>query len=303
MIIEKVPVALQPKYKSTYPIYSCGYNLEEIYYHYFLKHKDKIQIDRIYLPVFWTSYYIINGYGERISESYKWLNQLDKNKKYFTVVQYASGIYIPPEYDLDIIVFTAGGGGLNKKSDCTHIEKFYGYTQHIFHGKRGDIVIPLMCLPLFPSVDCKKDIFCSFMGRYNTHKCRCVMREILQTNPKYQFYDVKGYDEYRSIVNRSVFTLAPRGFGYTSFRLYEAILVESIPIYIWEDKKVLPFEDEIDWSSFSIVIHTSEIEKLPEMLKKVNVEEYVNNMRKIKSLFHIEETFQRIFSSPIISET
>ncbi len=293
MIIQDVPAELQPPYKSIYPEYSAGLNLEEIYYQNFLKHKDSIQTERIYLPVFWTSYYVTQGYGENIQFSYNWLNTLDRSRKYFTVVQYASGIYVP-QLNIDMLVFSAGGGGLNKKSECVRVEDYYGCRQHIFHGNKGDYDIPLMCLPIFPHTNVKKDIYCSFMGRLNTHECRFKMRDILKHNPKYMFYESQGYAKYNEIVNRSVFTLAPRGYGYTSFRIYEAIMAESIPIYIWQDKKVLPFEDTLDWSSFCIIVHSSEIDKLPTIMERIDVESYQKKLREVKSQFHFKETFQYI---------
>ena len=49
--------------RQDYPSYSSGKNMEEIFYEYFLKEHTNIQTDLIYLPIFWTSYYVINGYG------------------------------------------------------------------------------------------------------------------------------------------------------------------------------------------------------------------------------------------------
>jgi hypothetical protein len=294
MIIHNVPSELQPTYRSSYPGYTSGSNMEEIYYEYFLKHKDTITTERIYLPVFWTSYYVTHGYGEHIEESYQWLESLDKTKKYFTVVQYAAGIYVQKlsEYGLDIMIFSAGGGGINEKKQCVRIEHYNGNTQHIFYGNKGDIDIPLMCNPPFPFTNTRKDIYCSFMGRLNTHKCRYIMQDILKNEPNYHFYQEKGFEEYKQVLNRSIFTLAPRGYGYTSFRIYEAIMAESIPIYIWEDKKILPFDDILDWSSFSIIVHSSEIQTLPDLIKNVNINEYVNTLKKIKHIFHFDETFK-----------
>lgn len=294
MIIENIPNELQPTYVSTYPNYSYGSNIEEIYYQYFLTNKDTIITERIYLPVFWTSYYVTHGYGERIEYSYNWLKTLDKNKKYFTVVQYAAGIFVEnlTDHGLDIKIFSAGGGGMNVKSECVHIEQYNGKTQHIFHGQKGDVDIPLICNPPFPFTDINKDIYCSFMGRLNTHKCRYTMRDILKTEPNFYIYEENGFDQYKQMLNRSIFTLAPRGYGYTSFRIYEAIFAESIPIYIWEDKKVLPFDDIINWSSFCIIVHSSEIYKLPYLLKQVKIDEYVNILRNVKSKFHFDETFK-----------
>ena len=51
-----------------------------------------------------------------IEPLYQWLNKLDKNKQYFTIVQYASGIYIKEDIP-NLIVFSGGGGGLNYKDN------------------------------------------------------------------------------------------------------------------------------------------------------------------------------------------
>ena len=61
MLIVDVPSNFQPKYISNYPSYSSGKNMEEICYDFFSTHKDTIDSDYIYLPIFWTSYYVINN--------------------------------------------------------------------------------------------------------------------------------------------------------------------------------------------------------------------------------------------------
>ena len=42
----------------------------------------------------------------------------------------------------------------------------------------------------------------------------------------------------------------PRGYGPTSFRLYESIEMQSIPIYI-SDEFILPYSNIIDWENFA----------------------------------------------------
>ena len=115
MLIQQVPQEFQPIYRSNYPGYSAGKNIEEICYDYFINQQSSINSDYIYLPVFWTSYYVTHGYGQNINGLYNWLSTLDKTKKYFTIVQYASGIHVQ-NFDLNITVFSAGGGGLNIKN-------------------------------------------------------------------------------------------------------------------------------------------------------------------------------------------
>jgi hypothetical protein len=242
MLIVDVPLIFQPKYTSTYPSYSSGKNMEEICYDFFSIHKDTIDSDYVYLPVFWTSYYIINDYANNIDELYNWLDTLDKTKKYFTIVQYDDGIFVR-NFELDILVFSGGGGGLNIKNDQMPWEvSFYGLSRHIVFGNKADYDIPLLCLPSFPEIEnVKKDIFCSFMGRFDTHKCRIEMKHLLETNTTFQFLNSENFEQYKTIINRSIFTLSPRGCGYASFRIYEAIMGNSIPIYIWDDKQILPF--------------------------------------------------------------
>tara|TARA_B100000963_G_C22615643_1_gene667186 strand:+ start:1418 stop:2317 length:900 start_codon:yes stop_codon:yes gene_type:complete len=293
MIIEKIPGNFQPNYISRYPSYSSGKNMEEIFYEYFLKEHTNIKTDLIYLPIFWTSYYVTNGYGERNEPLYGWLDKLDKNKKYFTIVQYASGIYIKKDIP-NLIIFSAGGGGLNIRSHCMKEENFYNLTRHIFYGNTADYTIPLICLPSFPCLNLERDIFCSFMGRFDTHKCRFDMRNSLKNNNKFVFYDSVGYEQYKKILNQSVFTLAPRGFGYTSFRIYEAILAGSIPIYIWENKKILPFENILNWEEFSIVINSNELKNLPNLLEKCNISKMQEKLKEVKQYFSFEGTFDYI---------
>jgi len=294
MLIQYIPQQFQPGYTSNYPEYSSGKNMEEIFYDFFSTNKNTIESDYIYLPIFWTSYYVMHNYAKNINELYDWLDTLDKTKKYFTIVQYDDGIFVR-NFDLDILVFSGGGGGLNIQNDNTiRITRFYNLERYIFFGNKGDYDIPLICLPLFPTIDVQKDVYCSFMGRFENHNCRMVLKKILENNNNFKLFNSVNFEEYKSIINRSIFTLAPRGYGYTSFRIYEAIMGNSIPIYIWEDKKVLPFSDIINWDDFAVVINSNEIENLPNILKNINVNDKLNNMLKVKDMFTFNYTYEYI---------
>jgi hypothetical protein len=294
MLICDVPNEFRPNYKSDYPSYTSGKNIEEICYDYLIKNKDNIKTHYIYLPVFWTSYYVTHNYGNNIDNLYTFLSKLDKNKKYFTIVQYASGIFVK-NYNLNIVVFSAGGGGLNVNNHDTNRDvRFNGLKRTIFFGNKGNYDIPLICLPLFPCINVNKDIYCSFMGRLDTHKCRIDMKAELECNNNFRFLKSKDFNEYKNIINRSIFTLAPRGYGYTSFRIYEAIHGNSIPIYIWEDKKILPYSEIINWDDISVVINSKDIKEIPNILKKINVNEKLNNILKVKHMFTFDFMFDYI---------
>ena len=56
------------------------------------------------------------------------------------------------------------------------------------------------------------------------------------------------------LLQRSEFTLCPRGYGRTSFRLYEAIQQRSIPIYVHDGDPWLPYREELDWTKLCICV-------------------------------------------------
>ena len=62
---------------------------------------------------------------------------------------------------------------------------------------------------------------------------------------------------FMNVTISSRFALAPRGYGRSSFRFYEIFELGTIPIYIWNDKNWLPFQDVIDYNKLCIVLHIS----------------------------------------------
>ena len=301
MKILTVPNIYQPSYKSSYPEYSCGKNIEEIFHEYFKNEKDNICTDYIYIPIYWTSLYVLRNYAANINDIYTWINNLDNTKKYFTIIQYAAGIFVNKHFNIDIKVFSAGGGGINFKNECITTLRFNNFTRDIFTGNIGNYIIPLLCKPYFNELNINKNIYCSFMGRFDTHPCRIKMKNCLQDTDRFKFFNSVNYEEYNKIINESIFTLAPRGYGYTSFRLYEAILGNSIPIYIWSDKLVLPFNDIINWNNYCIIINENDIDKLPDILENVNIELYQNNIKNLKKYINFDFTYKYIKEKLLIN--
>jgi len=298
MKILSIPNTFQPPYKSTYPPYSSGENMEEIFYKYFMKNKESIKSDLIYIPIFWTSFYVKRKYGTQIKDLLDFLDKLDKSKKYFTVVQYATGIFVNKK-NLDITVFSAGGGGINIKRLTERKVTMNGNPNRvIFIGDKAKYDLPLMCEPLMKTENVEKNILCSFMGRLDTHPCRFDMDRILKKNKGFVISPSRGYKAYKEMLGKSTFVLCPRGYGYTSFRLFEAMLMECIPIYIWEDKKVLPFSDEIKWNEFCILVKTPNINQITSIIENMSNEEKERRLNKIreynKTYFNFAGSFEYI---------
>ena len=175
--------------------------------------------DRIYLPIQWTALYCNNGYGSTpiIHTIQKFLDTLDRSKKYYTIVQYDDGILNNIDH-LDILV-------------CA------------MSGPRIDFSLPLLCTPHkfnFQPKEIKKIYKASFIGNL-THSIRMQMIEQIKDNPDYYIStkDHKLYD-YCKIMAQSKYVLCPRGYGQSSFRIQEAIDMGAIPIYI-SDEFIFPY--------------------------------------------------------------
>lgn len=195
--------------------------------------------ERIYLPIQWTALYCNNNFGrchKTRLHIQSFLNGLDREKKYYTIVQYDDGILNTLDH-LDIKVFAMS-------------------------GPRIDYPLPLLCMPHKYVFNEKRDIFASFIGRV-THPIREKMIEQVKDLPGY-YISTKPHkmEEYCRILARSKYALCPRGYGQTSFRIQEAIQYGAIPVYIsdefiWPYNSILPI----------IVVTTGDIGRIDIKLK------------------------------------
>ena len=71
--------------------------------------------------------------------------------------------------------------------------------------------------------------------------------------------------EYLEFLSATKFILCPRGFGFGSARMFEAMKAGRVPVII-SDGYVLPAD--IDWSCCSIRIGEREIDKIPEIIER-----------------------------------
>jgi len=256
---------IQKRKDPPYPPHQKGEMLEYQFYNYFIKNKEKISDNYIYIPILWTNLYANFRTKKDIVHNLVKSNVLpliNPNKKYFTIVQSANGIEM--SLPNNIMVFSQGGV--------------------------GDVPLPLISTPTTEyDVNTKKDIFASFIGR-DTHNCRKELYNNLNNKEGYYINIIgnistpindKHQSEFKDIMSRSVFSLAPRGFGPTSFRLYECMWYDSIPVYIYDDAW-LPFKDDIDWGSFCVLVNINNIDNLDKILHEIDVESKLLNLRKVR---------------------
>ena len=256
-----------------YPPYHQGLYLEE----YFCKTFQDLEEDprQILIPVHWTNCYkLTNDRG--VPGLQLALDSLSPDYKYFVV--------------------------------CTHDdaprEKLPPGTKcYAAGGNAGGTPIPLICSSI-PPVDnsSEKDIFASFVGSI-THNIRGALYDVLAINKEY-FIDVKRWtpsistlaqNNFLDIMKRSDFSLCPRGYGSTSYRLYESMQLDSIPVYI-SDEFWLPWEDEIDWHSFCIFINPHRLHEIDPILSSISDEEKKEMRKAMKLAYNKYFTLERVAS-------
>jgi hypothetical protein len=279
------------KNKDTYPPFKNGFYLEE----YFL---DKINsenplLKRKYIPVLWTNFQIeswFNFFKNDMQRSLdEWVKNNPSDNGYFTIVQYDDGPL------------------LNLPNNTL-----------VFGACSGDIPIPLIYEDKNKTLEMiekkpysNKNILCSFVGSLTANNIQPHVRESIynhfKNNANFYFnitnwtadVDKNKQDNFIDVTSRSKFIFAPRGYGRSSFRFWEALQLGSIPIYVYNDNEWLPYKDILDYSKFCISIHISDIHLLEEKLKNITEIQYnnmINEYNKIKDFFSLEGMYNYIIN-------
>ena len=81
-------------------------------------------------------------------------------------------------------------------------------------------------------------------------------------------------------MQRSVFCLVPPGYGLWSFRFFEALAADCIPVLYDDGNTVLPFESSIKYDAFVVRIPTNKILNTLELLQRYISERRVRAMQE-----------------------
>jgi hypothetical protein len=280
MNIIEFPDNYKPKLSVKYPPFMIGDHIEEHFYYYNKKKES-------YLRTSLLGIFCKNILG------YNYFNQDNYNRRN---LQRQFNQLTNPQ-DLYCI--------LHEDDDPIHHSKrlFIQVPDKtiIFGASYGDIPIPLLYDDggLFESKERipleDKKYLCSFIGA-NTHRVRTKMQEYI--TGRADFYSsldkwkedvsIDKQNEFITVSLDSKFGLAPRGNGRGSFRFYELLKLGVIPIYIWDDIEWLPYKEYIDYSAFSISIHTDDIDRLESLLKSISNEKItlmIAEYQKVKHWF------------------
>jgi hypothetical protein len=197
------------------------------------------EADFVYIPFFWTRYHLQNNFGgDGLDFLQSEANKiLALGKPTFTVCQYDDG---------PLISLPGSRVYLSSRKSLIGLDA------------------PLLASPLpAPSIWQlgRRKYLANFVGREDTHTIRRdLVQRIRAIDGIYTNTKGVGSKKFASILRRSMITLAPRGYGGSSFRFYEAIRSGSVP-WLIGDVDTRPFKELIDWdmgSFYSKNVHDFE---------------------------------------------
>ena len=252
-----------------YPPYKEGDYLEERFIKYF--EENELQTSRYFIPVAWSSCYI-NHRDAPLPKLQEALLSLRPDEKYFMV-----GVHddAPREkVPADTLKFLSGGNNADRQS----------------------IPVPLVVSKIPSSylekLNYEKIYLASFIGSM-THPHRRMIYESHQNNPHIVFQSKHwspnvGDDQLQKFLTvsaQSNFVLCPRGYASTSYRLYETMQLNTVPVYI-SDNFWLPWAHEIDWNSICVFVKEDEIAYLDLILQDCLYSgEYEKKLKKIHEIY------------------
>lgn len=257
--VEQAPKQFRPTINTVYP---PNNNVE--FERWVFENYIGCDTDRVYLPVFWTGYYVNNNYGNdkvAITELQDYINSLDKTKKYWTIVQYDDSI-LNDVSGLDILRF--------EMSNPNHVH------------------IPLIGQPHPFTFSGPKKWEANFVGS-RTHPVRNELENLKKEDGYYVSFEQHSIEEYCKIIHESMFTLCPRGYGVNSFRIAEALQYGSIPIYISDDF-IHPFG--LDFHKFGVVLNSRHIKHLEEKLASISTLDIIEKQKEGKRVYQEYFTYE-----------
>ena len=262
-----------------YPPFKNGLYLEEAFYFFYQANKDLFtSLPYVYIPAFWTNFQIDGNFKHfkhmLQAELDAAIQQYPPETKFFTVVQHDDAVLL--ELPKQTLIFGACSG---------HI------PLPLIYEDRAQI------LESRPKLSYEeKTVRVSFIG-CETHTLRGeLLRFTQQTNPPWHI-DFAGTPTaatcdrsqlFVHITQQSKFSLAPRGYGRSSFRFFEIFLLGSVPVYIWDDVEWLPYKDRLNYTEFCVSLHIKDLPHLQEKLDAISREQYelmIKRYTEVKDYF------------------
>jgi hypothetical protein len=152
----------------------------------------------------------------------------------------------------------------------------------------NDIVVPFWTMNDISPIYLKKEVFACFFGSLN-HNTRLSLARSIQNKDGYIYGSNLSYKDYRNALASSIFGLCPRGVGLSSYRFFECIHTNTIPV-LFADSVVLPYSEELDYSKLIVRIpenKASDFNYIDDVLKNTDYNNFLTNLSSERSKFSL----------------
>lgn len=266
---------LRPEHQSwKYPRHNEKFGVEQDFLRYLLKSPNLVSnspenADWHYLGIYWTRWHLDHGQAKEgwgLEELQQGVNAaiLD-DKKTFTICQYDDGPMVNLRNTIQFLASRKTESGLD---------------------------IPLLSsehrLPFFKP---RKKYLASFMGRLGTYPIREDMFDALRGRK--DIFIFSRHKSPRSFVRKilqSYIALAPRGYGGSSFRFFEAMQLGVVPFLIG-DLDTRPFKEYLPYEELSF--YTANPGEINSFLDLKSKEELLTMGEKCQKIYKEKLAYQR----------
>ncbi|KAL1919313.1 uncharacterized protein VTP21DRAFT_2006 [Calcarisporiella thermophila] len=133
-----------------------------------------------------------------------------------------------------------------------------------------------------------RDIFALFRGCCSTTKptdpysmgVRSLLFNGLNQIPGWDVSESSEDEEYIDLLSRSRYGITPAGWTLDTTRLWEYLAFGVVPVII-ADGIIEPFENDVDWHSFSVYVRREDAHLLDDILRAIPEEEYQRKRKRV----------------------
>ena len=282
-ILEIHPLLQPASQPFPYPAHNHDYGVEQDFLIWIKKQNllltsDIEEADWLYLPVFWTRWYLNHNFaidGNGMQQLIDLTSAAVGNKKnVFTICQYDGGPNVLHEHLLSFLAART-------------------------EDKQG-IDIPILCKShLLSPFHIEKKYTASFNGAYSTHTLREEMKSKLENIdgvylggylPTRFYLRWFGFRSFNRVMRASFISICPRGTSMNSFRFFEAMQMGIAPCLLG-DVDARPFKKYIPWDEISY--YAEDVNSLEYIIRNIDKNAAIEKGKKAKQYFENEIYYQK----------
>ncbi|OHT01782.1 hypothetical protein TRFO_31255 [Tritrichomonas foetus] len=132
-----------------------------------------------------------------------------------------------------------------------------------------------------------KEYFLSFCGNPRSSGERKETLQMTRSLLGPLFFEYRD-DNWEEIVHKSLFVLSPRGIAVATYRTFEVIQMEAIPVIFTDHVHWLPYFPKLNWSKFSILTNVHEFPRTSlrlRFMRPFDIAEMKNELHRVNKEF------------------